>query len=92
MSKVRVQAGQTLADIALRYCGSLESLFALATLNELPVTAALHAGHELQLPLATDRRAVRILEEGGAQPAANLDDAGREGIGYWTIGENFTVS
>lgn len=71
MSKATVQAGQTLLDIAIQYCGSSEALVSLAQLNGLSVTEILVAGSELTLPEVIDKRVVRVFTLGGYVPASD---------------------
>jgi hypothetical protein len=91
MRKITVYPGQTLADIALRYCGQLEAAFTIAHLNDVGITVPLEAGQQLTVPEPDDPRTVQLLERGGHQPAAQVIEEG-QGIGYWTIEENFIVS
>lgn len=93
MSSAVVQPGQTLEDIAIQYCGSEESVFALATLNGLGFTDDVTPGQELILPTVAVPRAVKVLSDGDFQPATwETDTAAPEGIGYWIIGDDFIVS
>lgn len=41
---------QSLADVALQYCGTMESIFTIALLNGISVTATLEPGQEIHIP------------------------------------------
>lgn len=47
---IKVLQAQSLADIALQYCGTLQALFDIAVLNGLSITQELEPGQELELP------------------------------------------
>jgi hypothetical protein len=88
-----VQAGQTLADIAIQYCGRLDAFAALAALNGLGLTDDIEAGDVLTLPDVTDKRTVAAFKAGGYFPAAGATIiAGPQGIDYWIIENDFIVS
>lgn len=72
MSKARVQAGQSLTDIAIQYLGSAEGVVQLARLNDLGVTDVLVAGSELTLPAVIDKRVLRVFSVGGYVPASEF--------------------
>lgn len=92
MASVKVKSGQTLLDVALRYAGSAEAVYRLAKANGLTITEKLQVGRVIQLGESVDERNVVALDRRAADPAANLDAKPPQGIGYWTIGENFKVS
>lgn len=92
MSKAIVKPGQTLADMAIQYCGSLSALPSLATLNGLSVTGALTPGQSLLLPDPVDKRVVAVFESGGYCPAVGQLVPYGEGIGWWFIENDFIVS
>jgi hypothetical protein len=92
MRSATVQAGQTLLDVTIQSVGSAEAVFAVAALNGLPVTAELVAGRALQLPdELADKRVVTQYQRQRLAPAANITGDG-QGIGYWTIEQDFIVS
>lgn len=88
---VKVQAGQTLLDIAIQELGSADAVAALAFLNELDITAEITAGQVLKLPEVTNKRVVRALDEAGIFPATHISEI-LEGIDYWGIEYDFIVS
>lgn len=92
MSKATVRLGQTLEDIAVQYLGSDESVFALAQLNGLDLTATLSVGQVLRLPDVADRRVRKVFSDEGYQPAVGVIDEQPSGVGFWGIGVDFQVS
>lgn len=74
MSKVVVQAGQTLTDIAVQHLGNEQGVYELATLNKIDVTQSLSAGQELQLPEVLNKRARRVFQLGQYVPAAYTEE------------------
>jgi hypothetical protein len=91
---------QTLSDIAVRYCGTLEAVFDLALLNDLSITSELTPGQVLTIP-ATDygfKEVVNYFATERIQPttalstelAALITDNG--GIGSMAIETNLIVS
>jgi hypothetical protein len=79
-------------DLAIQYLGSAEGVFALAQLNGLAVTDRPAAGSTVLLPEVVDRRTRQQYVERGYEPAVGVETEDGQGIGYWTIGENFIVS
>lgn len=86
-----VQAGQSLADIAIQYLGNVSALPALAMLNGLAMTDQVEPGTRLQLPAAATPAVVNYMSTGGFAPASNVQDE-LEGIGYWGIEYDFIVT
>lgn len=50
MNRIKVLHKQTLFDIAIQYCGTSESVFDIAKLNNKSITAELSPGEELVIP------------------------------------------
>lgn len=86
-----VQAGQTLPDIAIQYCGSLTVWPTLASLNGLAMTAQLTSGQVLNLPAASDKRTVAVFKSGSHAPATGSILQYGDGIGWWVIENDFIV-
>jgi len=61
--------GQTLFDIALQYCGSIEAAFDIASLNDMPVTSSLRPGETIRLPDVANKRVVNYFKANGIKPA-----------------------
>lgn len=91
---------QTLADIAVRYCGTLEAIFDIAVLNGLSITAPLEPGQTIIIPEKDYgfKEVVNYFQNEQMQPtsgltqeqAAIINNAG--GIGLMGIEINFIVS
>ena len=87
---VTVQPRQSLYDLALQYGGDMETVWQLALLNGITVTAELDAGTVLIMPPAMNADTVRYFEEGRYVPAS--EDEGRlDGIDYWMVRLEFEV-
>lgn len=99
MQTIIVLDNQSLLDIAIRYCGTVEAVVAIAVLNNVSVTAELVPGKILQVPEQDYgyREIVAYYQDNKLQPATGLTDQdkaiirGRSGIGYWAIGVDFIV-
>lgn len=89
--KVRVEAGQTLPDIAIQCCGSLTAWSTLAALNGLGLTADLTPGQMLLLPDETDKRTAAFFAAGGYKPAAGSILIPGSGISFMGIELDFIV-
>lgn len=93
MSKVIIQAGQNIGDIAIQYCGDHQAIFEIARLNNLSITDEVAAGTEIEIPNVYDARVRRFFVEGDYHPATAaipFPDL-EQGIGFWTIGVDFCV-
>lgn len=75
--KVEVRYRQSLADIALQACGSLEAIFALAERNGMSITDEPTVGQTLVYELSdvVSKHDVRAYSEDGVTPAGAVDDA-----------------
>lgn len=92
---------QSLLDIVLQECGSLDSIFSLAEQNGIAVTDDLPAGKELEYTLEdiTQKQVVISLANRGIKPAtaisSDLLSDGElllEGVEFWGIEYDFIVS
>jgi hypothetical protein len=96
--RVTVLNKQSLPDLAIQEFGSLESVLALTVKNDLPITAELEVGQEVQYDAAkTDKKVVEYLTAQKAKPAtdllpADLEAAPYGGIGFMGIEIDFIVS
>lgn len=88
---VIAQAGQTLADLAIQYLGSLASWADLAALNGLGLTDAITPGQALILPGVSEKRVAAYYKSGGYFPAAGAINTSNEGVAYWGIEYDFIV-
>lgn len=75
--KVTAQYRQSLADMALQTCGSLEAVFALAERNGMSITDEPTVGQTLVYELSdvVSRHDVQAYSEDGVTPAGAVDDA-----------------
>lgn len=92
MSKVTVKPGQTLLDVAIQHLGDERAVADLALLNNIDITGTIEPGQELSLPAVANKRAVKVLKDGGNIPATNYIADDLEGIEYWDIEGDFIVS
>lgn len=93
--KVKVLPYQSLADIAVRYTGDMENLFAIAAANGLALDAELVAGQDIEIPeddVESDAGVVRVFENNSLNPAsADTQDTVLGGIDYMGIQIDFWV-
>lgn len=74
--KVTTISGQTLADIALRETGTVETMFDIADLNDLNVSDELIAGNEIKVPVeVSDKAVAEFFRAKEFYPAAGYDMA-----------------
>jgi hypothetical protein len=95
---VNILPGQTLADMAIQTQGSLESLVALAVLNNMSVTGLLTPGEQLNYNLTPySPQVAQQFINNGWTPASGETIPGPpapvllSGIGYWGVEYNFVV-
>lgn len=95
MEKVVVK--QSLLDIAIQCCGSVEAVFDIAVLNDLSITDELIVGQTIQCNKITDVNIANYYRNRNLKPATGLsfDDkitlTTNEGISYWAINDDFIV-
>lgn len=97
--QIQVLHNQTLLDVAIRYCGSVNALLDIAILNSVSVTANLQAGQFLTIP-ETDygtKEISKYFEVNNIQPANALTlqqvnpNPEFSGIDYMAIENDFIV-
>lgn len=71
MGKIVVLEGQTLIDLAIQQCGSVEAAFQLAVENDLSVTDELSAGLELSSIDPVERPVAQYYEAKRLKPATS---------------------
>lgn len=97
-NNVKIQAGQTIPDIAMQQSGSVEAMFALALLNGVSVTAGLPIGSLLNYdPVPVNPVVFKIYRDGSYMPASEVYVSGQAtpengGIGTWKVELDFKVS
>ncbi|HBL74253.1 MAG: hypothetical protein A2W90_18035 [Bacteroidetes bacterium GWF2_42_66] len=92
---IRVSVNQSLFDIALQSCGSVEAVFGIAELNGLAITDALAPGQELLVPEPANKPVADYYKMKGLRPATGietLDELRDEGIDYWAVEVDFVVN
>jgi hypothetical protein len=86
---VRVSFNQSLFDISIQECGSIEAVFDLADLNGLEITATLEPGQLLKTPPSTgsgngyNKPIVDYYKMRGLMPATGLFDGDGSGGGKY---------
>lgn len=96
--KITVKDRQTLEDISVQYCGTLEAVVELAAMNGLSVTAALSDGQILEVPdrapaaRVVERYRVKRIEPATEPSAEEISACPYGGINYMGIEIDFTVS
>lgn len=88
--------GQSLFDIAVQECGSVEAAFALAVANDIGITDEITPGTYLKKTSIVNKKIVDYYTLKNLKPATSSTIADGEtvltGIGYMAIGKNFIVS
>lgn len=94
-----VRNSQNLLDIAIQTTGDADNALDIALVNGLCLTDDLIAGQLLSVPdtLLRNENILSLLRATTAAPAtaitaANITDAPFEGIEFWTIEYDFTIS
>lgn len=89
---------QSLADLAIERCGSIEAIFDVADRNGLAITDDLHSGQSVDFgsDAAVKKQVVVRLESYGAIPATGITSTDADvcpygGVGYMGIEYDFTV-
>jgi spore germination protein YaaH len=90
---------QTLADIAIRFCGTIEAIADIAILNSISITDDLVPGQIILIPVKdyNYQEVINFFSVNKIDPATTLTDEhralteGNSGIGFWELGNNFIV-
>lgn len=90
---------QTLLDIAIRHCGTVEAVVDIAILNNISITDDLIPGQIILIPDKDygNQEVINYFNANKIDPATALTDEhielteGNSGIGFWEIGNNFIV-
>jgi len=99
MSQITVLNNQSLIDVAIRHCGTVEAVLDIAILNNVGITQELVPGQILELPNKDYgyQEVVNYFEINKKEPATSLTEEnkaiveGDSGIGFWIIEDNFIV-
>ncbi len=85
--------GQSLFDLAIQMCGSIESVFELAQISNLSVTDMPETGTLIESRIIADQDIYDYYRERGIKPVTgSRQDENAEGIGFWSIEKDFIVS
>ena len=92
MRIIKVKKDQSLFDIALQEYGHIEGVYFLVEDNSslIGITDTLHGGDELSIRETKINRPMKDFLT--PYELATAKDATGEGIGYWTIGKDFSVT
>lgn len=89
---ITVASRQSILDIAIQHCGSVEAAFQIALLNNLALTDELVPGQQIEIPAVVNSSVVQYYEVNNIQPATALtEDETPGGIGYWIIELDFEI-
>ncbi|TAG31875.1 MAG: hypothetical protein EAZ35_02165 [Sphingobacteriia bacterium] len=95
--KVTVQHNQNIFDVAVQHLGDAYAAFDIAVLNGISISKELVPGTILSVPvvIADNKKMVEYLKINKKIPASSSEYTTslllQEGIGYWTIGQDFIV-
>lgn len=93
MKDKEIRPGQSLLDIVLRECGSIDPAFEVAEQNGMTLTDELTPGLRLEIEGDAHHHIVKEYRENGVFPATALEKGLLlEGIGYMGIEIDFIVS
>lgn len=90
---------QTLSDVSIRYCGTVEAITEIAILNNISITSELFPGQTIEIPNKDYgfKEVVNYFDINKVNPATALTDEnavimeGDSGIGFWEIENDFIV-
>lgn len=99
MKQITVLNNQSLFDVAIRYCGTVEAIAEIAILNNLSITDDLIPGQIVQIPLTDygNQEVINYFSTNKVDPATALTEENtalieeNSGIGFWRIENNFIV-
>jgi hypothetical protein len=99
MKQITALNNQSLPDIAIRHCGTVEAVTDIAILNNISITQELIPGQLIQIPSKDygNQEVVNYFAANKIEPATALTEEhnalveGNSGIGYWIIENNFIV-
>ena len=71
---ITVASRQSILDIALQYCGSVEAAFQIAQINNLALTDELTPGQQIEIPAVVNSSVVQYYMNHKIQPATALTE------------------
>jgi hypothetical protein len=95
---MKALARQSLFDIAIQECGSIEAAFEIALVNGNNITDELINGEELTLPSVVNQKVVDLFSINEIKPATAITTTdvaqtiADEGIEFWAIEVDFVIS
>lgn len=94
--EVKVLEDQSLFDLAVQACGSVESVFDVASLNGMAITDILIPGSAISVPdfrnlSVSEYYRLRRLRPATDITTENMDQLRDEGIDYWALEVDFVV-
>jgi len=93
-----IESGQSLLDIAVQHCGSVEAALTIAIANGISITEAVAAGGELAVADAVNKSVVNLFAISKTNPATAitqteaLSTIADEGVEFWAIEEDFITN
>jgi len=93
---MKVENGQSVFDIAIQCCGSIESALEIAAVNGISITDTIVA-RELQTPEMVSKKVADYYAINALQPATDITDDQEvnnptaQGIEFWTIEQDFVI-
>lgn len=70
MRTATVRNNQSILDLAIQHCGSIEAAYQICVLNSLNIDAELTPGQVIILPDVVDKKVVDLFKERGVEPAS----------------------
>lgn len=101
LNEVKIEKGQTLADMAIQETGWFEGIFDIADTNECGITDEIPAETLINIDdEKTFKNQLRLIKLENIKPATlfgpwkyeDIDEPVLGGIGYMAVGINFIVS
>ena len=79
----------------MQHCGDAFAAFEIARINGISPTEILEPGTKLEVPEAYQKAIAAFMQREDIKPATAEENQNnilvQEGIGYWTIGQDFIV-
>nr|DAY55047.1 MAG TPA: hypothetical protein [Caudoviricetes sp.] len=95
--KITAADRQSLFDLSLQVCGSIEAVFELAKVNGMSITDALAPGQGLEYNANSirDKQVVQHYTNNRVIPSTAITEESKimpEGVEYWSIELDFKIS
>lgn len=95
MNTISVKSRQSVFDVAIQACGSVEGAIELAMLNGWSLTEELEAGAVVMVGKEINSKVKRFYDYNEICPATSISTADvirEDGIEYWAIENDFIVN